>query len=309
MKPALIECVPNLSEGRDATRIQLLIDAVAHVPGAAVLHTTSDADHHRSVITFAGRSDAVAEAAFQLARTARDLIDLTVHRGIHPRLGALDVLPFVPLTGSTINDCIQLAHQVGERIWRELQVPVYFYESAALRPERQRLEEVRRGGFEGMNEALAAADLSRAPDLGNGRLHPSAGAFIVGARPFLIAFNINLHTTDLAIAKDIAQRIRTSSGGFPAVKALGLPLASRDLVQVSMNLTNFEVTPIHVVFNEVMRLASEQGVEVVESELIGLVPRQALEIADAGRLKLENFDATRVVESRLEAVLEQTQLR
>lgn len=283
----------------------MLVAAVARVPGVAVLHTTSDPDHHRSVITFAGAKEAIAEAAFQLARTARELIDLNLHRGVHPRLGALDVLPFVPLEGSSMDDCIQLAHHVGRRIWTELGVPVYFYESAALRPDRQRLEDVRRGGFEGLKEALADADLTRAPDLGDGQLHPSAGAFIVGARPFLIAFNINLQTDDVSIAKEIARRIRTSSGGFPAVKALGLALTSRSLAQVSMNLTNFEVTPLDLVFNEVSRLAASFGVSVLESELIGLMPRRALEQAAAGLLKLAHFESSRVIESHLETVLAQ----
>ncbi len=306
MKQALIECVPNLSEGRDPARIRSLTDAVAGVSGAAVLHVTSDADHHRSVITFAGTEQAVAQAAFELARKAVELIDLNVHQGVHPRAGALDVLPFVPLEGSTIEDCIRLAHAVGERIWHELKVPVYFYEAAALRPGRKRLEEVRRGGFEGIREALLNGDNTRAADLGEDRLHPSAGAVIVGARPFLIAYNINLRTSDIAIAKDIARRIRTSSGGLPAVKALGLALASRQLVQVSMNLTDFETTSPHIVFQEVERLAAERGVEVEESELIGLIPRRALEMAAAGMLKLNGFDSQRVVESRLQTVLTQT---
>ena len=306
MKQALIECVPNLSEGRDPERIRLLTEAVANVAGAALLHVTSDADHHRSVVTFAGTEEAVAQAALELARKAVELIDLNRHTGVHPRLGALDVLPFVPLEGSSLADCVRLAHAVGERIWRELEVPVYFYESAALRPERKRLEEVRRGGFEGIRQALADGDISRTPDLGKAQLHPSAGAIIVGARPFLIAYNINLRTSDVGVAKEIARGIRTSSGGLPAVKALGLALESRRLVQVSMNLTDFETTPVHVVFQEVARLAAAQGVEIQESEFIGLIPRRALEMAAAGLLKLQGFDGQRVVESRLETVLTQT---
>lgn len=300
MSQALIECVPNLSEGRDPERIRMLVDAVASVNEIAVLHQTSDSDHHRSVITFTGPPAAVAEAAVRLAAKAKELVDLNLHQGVHPRLGALDVLPFVPLDGSTIEDCVTLAHTVGVRIWNELAIPVYFYESAAVRPERIRLEEVRRGGFEGILADLAQGHHWRAPDLGDGRLHPTAGAVIVGARPFLIAYNIVLRSTNLALAKDIARRIRTSSGGLPFVKALGLPLASRSLVQVSMNLTDFQVTPIQTVFLEVARLAALAGVEVEESELIGLVPRNALDMATAAVLKIRDFHPNRVVENQLD---------
>ena len=309
MNFSLFECVPNLSEGRDPERVKALVDIVASVPGVVVLHCTSDSDHHRSVITFAGTPTAVSEAAFQLAAAAAVSIDLNSHRGVHPRLGSLDVLPFVPLTGSTMADCVALAHATGARIWNELGVPVYFYESAALRPERQRLEDVRRGGFEGIRQALDAGDRSRAPDLGDRRLHPSAGAVIVGARPFLIAYNINLQTTDLAVAKDIARRIRTSSGGFPCVKALGLPLASRGLVQVSMNLTNFEITPIDAIFAEVSRLAALAGLKIAESELVGLVPRRAMEGFDASAVRLTGFSVDRIVENRLQTALTKTGIR
>lgn len=305
MNRRLIECVPNLSEGRDTKRIQTLVDAVESVPDVVVLHRTSDSDHHRSVITFAGTEGAVSEAAFRLAAKAKETIDLNFHRGVHPRLGALDVLPFVPLEGSTMDDCVRVAHAVGGRIWRELALPIYFYELAALRADRVRLEDVRRGGFENVREALTI-NSARAPDLGDGQLHPTAGAVIVGARPFLIAYNVNLRTDDLSIAKGIARTIRTSSGGLPCVKALGLPLASRGLVQVSMNLTNFEITPVHTVFLEISRLAGEAGVEIVESELIGLIPRRALEDTAAGLLRLDSFEPERVVEARLESALRQT---
>ncbi len=238
------------------------------------------------------------ESAVCAARAARELIDLNRHSGVHPRLGALDVLPFIPLGGASLENCIQLAHQAGERIWAELGIPVYFYEAAALAPHRVKLEDVRRGQFEGLRtEALT--DPAKKPDLGGPALHPTAGAVIVGARKFLIAYNINLGTPDLGIAKAIAKRIRASSGGLPAVKALGVALPSRGLVQVSMNLTDFEQTPLHVVFLEVSRLAGEYGVQVEESELIGLMPRKALEMAAAGLLKLSSFDSDRVVENQL----------
>ncbi len=297
----MIECVPNFSEGRDLTRIDALEHAISSVPGSLVLDRTSDPDHHRSVITFAGESEAVLESAVRAVAKAAELIDLNYHRGVHPRVGALDVLPFVPLAGATLDDCIDIARQAGNRIWNELGVPVYFYEAAATRPDRIRLEDVRRGQFEGLREA-ALVDERKRPDLGGPALHPSAGAVIVGARKILIAYNVNLKTTDLEIAQSIAKRIRASSGGLPAVKALGLPLLSRDLVQVSMNLTDFEQTPVHVAYSEVARLAAAYGVEVEESELIGLLPRKAIEMALTNVLKLSNFDSQSIIENRIETL-------
>jgi len=236
------------------------------------------------------------------ARVAAAAIDLNQHRGVHPRLGALDVLPFVPLADTPIAYCVELAHEAGRRIWNELGVPVYFYEAAAQKPERVRLEDVRRGEFERINESTRS-DPSRRPDIGGPHLHPTAGAVIVGARKFLIAYNINLRTEDVSVAKAIAKSIRTSSGGFPAVKALGLALPTRGLVQVSMNLTDFEQTPLHVVFLEVVRLAAQHEVEVEESELIGLMPRKVIEMTAASFLKLHDFDSDRVIENRIESAL------
>ena len=303
----LFECVPNFSEGRDLKKIIALEAAIAKVPGAFVLHRTSDADHNRTVITFAGEAEAVVEAAVCAAHTARDLIDLRLHQGVHPRLGALDVLPFVPLEGATIAHCVELAHRAGERIWGELNVPVYFYQSAALRPDRIRLEEVRSGEFEGLQKQLLI-DPSKAPDLGTPALHSSAGAVIIGARKILIAYNIVLETGDVQIAKEIARSIRTSNGGLPEVKALGLPLPSRGLVQVSMNLTDFETTPIHTVFEEVARLARSKGVEITDSEIIGLVPRKASELAFAHWLKLSSFGPGNQIETRLDQTLSAAEL-
>jgi glutamate formiminotransferase/glutamate formiminotransferase/formiminotetrahydrofolate cyclodeaminase len=294
----LVECVPNFSEGRDAARVSALESAIASVPGSHVLQRTSDPDHHRSVITFAGEAESVLESALRAAARAAELIDLNHHHGVHPRLGALDVLPFVPLGKTSLADCVALAHRAGERIWRELQIPVYFYEAAALQPDRMLLEEVRRGEFEGLRE-LVLIDETKAPDLGGPGLHPTAGAVIVGARPILIAYNINLETADLALAKNIARAIRASSGGLPSVKALGLPLPSRRQVQVSMNLTDFRITPPHIVFAEVSGLAAAAGVAVAESELIGLIPRQAVEMAFAHFLKLPDFRSESVIENCL----------
>lgn len=236
------------------------------------------------------------------AAKAAELIDLNKQNGVHPRLGALDVLPFVPLSETSLDYCVELAHEAGRRIWEELGIPVYFYEAAAIKPERARLENVRRGEFEGIGEAVKS-DESRRPDVGGPLLHPTSGAVIVGARKFLIAFNINLKTDDVSIAKSIAKSIRTSSGGLPAVKALGLALPSRGLAQVSMNLTDFEQTPVHEVFLEVVRLASQYGVEVEESELIGLMPRKAIEMSAAAFLKLNHFHSDRVIENRIESLL------
>jgi glutamate formiminotransferase len=297
----MVECVPNFSEGRDAQKVSRIVSAIAATPETLVLHQTSDADHNRSVITFAGPPEAVFQSALAAAAAARDLIDLRAQRGAHPRLGALDVLPFVPLDGHTLEDCVQLAHEAGERIWRELRVPVYFYEAAARRPDRRKLEDVRRGEFEALSRESLVNE-AKQPDIGGPGLHPTAGAVIVGARKFLIAFNINLKSNDIRVAREIARRIRTSSGGFPAVKALGLLLESRNMAQVSMNLTDFEQTGLDVVFGEVERLAREQGVEIAESELIGLMPRQALEQAAARMLKIDNFQSRRIVENAVEVM-------
>jgi glutamate formiminotransferase len=298
-----VECVPNFSEGREAAIVDKLEAAIAGVSGAYVLHRTSDADHNRSVITFAGEAEAVLEAALRAAAAAARWIDLTRHEGVHPRVGALDVLPFVPIAGIGLEECAGLAHRAGQRIWHELGVPVYYYQAAALRAERVKLEDVRRGQFEGLREA-ALRDVLKAPDVGGPALHPTAGAVIAGARKVLIAFNINLRTDKVEIARQIARQIRASNGGLACVKALGLPLASRGLVQVSMNLTDFEVTPLPVVFREVERLAAGYGVAVEESELIGLLPGKALETGFAGLLKLPEESALQVIESRLERAVE-----
>jgi glutamate formiminotransferase len=286
----LIECVANFSEGRDAATVRAIEDAIASSAGVLVLRAERDADHNRSVITFAGPPDAVAEGALRGIETAVERIDLRRHQGVHPRMGAADVVPFVPLEGATLEDCVAIARRTGEQVWNRLSVPVYFYEAAALNPDRRQLENCRRGGFE--NPKIA-------PDLGGPGLHLSAGACIIGARKILIAFNINLQTDDVAVARDIARTIRASSGGMPFVKALGLPLAGRGLAQVSMNLTDFEQTPLHEVFDAVRREAAARGVEIASSEIIGLVPKKALEEAAAHYLKCENFESGLVLENRL----------
>ena len=295
----LIECVPNFSEGRDLARVAQIEEAIAAVASVHVLHCTSDPDHNRTVITFAGDRPGVIEASIRGAQKAAQLIDLNQHRGVHPRVGALDVLPFVPLRDARMADCVDIAREAGARIWAELGIPVFFYQAAATRSDRVQLEDVRRGQFEGLREAVLA-DPGKQPDIGGPGLHPTAGAVITGARKLLIAWNINLKSTDLELAKSIARRVRASGGGFPAVKALGLPLESQGMVQVSMNLTDFEQTAVHDVYSEVWRLAAARGVEIASSELIGLIPRAALEAAAAGLLKLSDFHARRVLENCLD---------
>jgi glutamate formiminotransferase/formiminotetrahydrofolate cyclodeaminase len=298
MARRVIECVPNFSEGRDEAKVNALAEAVRSVPGVVLLDQELDADHNRSVLTFAGGPDAVAEAALAAVGKAVELIDLNQHSGVHPRIGAADVVPFVPVEGMTLEDCVRIAERVGNEIWRRWELPVYFYEAAARKPDRVNLENIRRGQFEGLRlEVTSNAD--RAPDVGEARLHPTAGAVVVGARKYLIAYNINLGTPELDIAKKIAKAIRFSSGGFRYVKAMGVPLASRSLAQVSMNLTDFEQTPLHRVFETVRIEAARYGVPVVGSEIVGLIPKKALEMAADYFLRCENFRPNMVLENRL----------
>ena len=297
----LVECVPNFSEGRNEETLRALAAAVTAVPHVALLDQQRDRDHHRSVLTFVGTPEAVAEAAVALARVAAARIDLRQHQGAHPRVGAMDVVPFVPIRGVTMEDCAELARRVGERIGTELGIPVFLYERAASRPERARLENVRRGGLDGLAARMQQA--AWRPDFGPSTLHPSAGAAVVGARPVLIAYNVNLETTDLAVAKTIARKVRQSSGGLPCVKAIGVALPSRRLVQVSMNLTNYEETPLHVAFEAVRREAAQHQVRIAGSEVIGLMPQRALIQAAECFLKLEGFDSGQVLEARMESAL------
>jgi glutamate formiminotransferase len=283
----IVECVPNFSEGRDPVIVSSIAQAVSSVPGTLLLDTSSDPDHNRSVLTFAGDPDAVVDAAVQGVRAAIAKIDMSRHAGVHPRLGAADVVPFVPVAGVSLEQCASFARAAGARIWEELRVPVYFYEAAALRPECKRLENVRK---------LAPGGL--VPDLGEGR-HATAGASVVGARKFLIAWNINLRTTDLSVAREIARRIRESSGGLPAVKSIGLPLASRQQVQVSINLVDFERTALYVVFDAVTHFCEERKIEIAGSELIGMIPEAALESSRGHDLQWENLRPELILENRL----------
>jgi glutamate formiminotransferase/formiminotetrahydrofolate cyclodeaminase len=299
----IVECVPNFSEGRDAAKVAQFVNAARTVPGVVVLNYTMDADHHRSVITYAGEPDAVVEASVRVARRAAELIDLTHHHGQHPRMGALDVLPFVPIKGVTMDDCVQLAWRTGERIARELQIPVYLYERAATRPERADLANVRRGEFETLREEIET-DPDRYPDFGEPRLHPTAGAMAIGARMPLIAYNINLATDDLSIAKRISSAVRGRDGGLRYVKALGFELRERGQVQVSMNLVNHEATPVHRVFEMVRREAERFGVRIAGSEIIGLIPQSALNSCADFYLQMENFSEDLILENRLRTELE-----
>src|SRR5271155_2213994 len=298
----LVECVPNFSEGRVAARVDAIVNAMRAVPGVYLLDRESDEDHNRSVITLAGEPEAIVEAAVRGVGKAAELIDLTRQTGAHPRIGATDVVPFIPIRGVIIDDCVALAKKAGREIWKRYHIPVYFYEAAAQRPERSNLENIRKGQFEGLL-AEVPRNPDRAPDIGEQRLHPTAGATVVGARKFLVAYNINLNTPDLEIAKKIGKNIRFSNGGLRYVKAMGVDLRARNLAQVSINMTDFEQTPLHRVFEMVKREAERYGVSIVGSEIVGLIPKRAIELTADFYLQLENFSPAQVFENRIEASL------
>jgi glutamate formiminotransferase len=293
----IIECIPNVSDGQRPDLIRRLADAVAAVPGVRLLDVQSDATHHRSVLTFVGDREGLTAAVLGLYEGAIEAIDLRTHRGEHPRLGAVDVCPFVPISDVTVEDCAQLAREVGAAVAARFNLPVFLYEDAASRPGRRNLEDIRRGEFEGLAARLAQPDW--APDFGPAVPHPSAGATVIGARMPLIAYNINLATDRVDVAKKIATAVRMSSGGFRFVKAMGIALEDRGIVQVSMNLTNFERTPIFRVFEAVRREAERYGVHVLESEIVGLVPAAALMQTAEFYLQLTGFRADQVLEARL----------
>jgi glutamate formiminotransferase/formiminotetrahydrofolate cyclodeaminase len=296
----LVECVPNFSEGRKPETVERLARAIESVPGAAVLDMHIDADHNRSVITFVADADVVVDAAVKAVALAAELIDLRQHRGEHPRVGATDVLPFVPVRGVTMETCVALAHEAGERIANELHIPVFFYEKAARRSYRTNLEDVRRGGFELLREEISIVE-ERMPDVGRPRVHESAGACIVGARQFLVAYNINLRTDDLSIARRIARAVRGRDGGLRYLKALGFELRSRGMVQVSMNLVDYEKTQLHEAYEMVEREAARYGVAVAGSEIVGLVPQAAIDASAEYFLRIENYSPGVVLENRIEA--------
>ena len=296
----IVECVPNFSEGRRKEVIDQIVEAIAGVPNAHVLDVQSDADHNRSVVTFVGEPEAVEGAAFRGIEKAAELIDMNLHRGEHPRMGAADVVPFVPIKDVTMDDCVAIARRVGERVGRELGIPVYLYEAAATRPERRNLANVRRGEYEGIKAEIATKP-EREPDFGPRRMG-KAGATAIGARPPLIAFNVYLNTDDVEVAKAIARAVRHSSGGLRYVKALGLLVKGR--AQVSMNLTDYRHTPVHRVVEMIRREAEHYGVSVVESELIGLIPSEALVEAAKFYLQLHGLSSHQILENRLAEVIQ-----
>jgi glutamate formiminotransferase len=294
----LVECVPNFSEGRDQAVIEALAEAGRSVPGVTLLDYSSDASHNRSVFTLVGDPEGIAEAAFRLCKLASEKIDLTKHRGEHPRMGATDVIPFIPIKDITAAECVEISRKVASRIWEELQIPSFLYEDSAKNEERRNLAAVRKGQFEGMPEKLKQEEW--APDYGERKIHPTAGITAIGARMPLIAYNINLGTSDLNIAKAIAKAIRSASGGFKYCKALGVMLEERQVAQVSMNLVNYEGTPIYRVFETVRAEAARWGVPIIGSELIGLAPAKALIDCAEYYLQIENFDfGKQVLENHL----------
>lgn len=295
----LVECVPNFSEGRDAAKVDAIVEAMK-IPGIYLLDREMDADHNRCVITLVGDREAIEEAAIRGVGKASELIDLTTHQGAHPRMGAADVVPFIPIDGVTLEDCVAMAKRVGAEIAKRYQIPVYLYEAAASSPERQNLENIRRGQFEGIRDEIAI-NATRKPDFGESRVHPTAGATVVGARKALIAYNVFLNTANVDIAKKIAKAVRFSSGGLRFVKGAGFLV--RGQAQVSMNLTDFEQTPIHRVFETVKREAARYGTTPVSSEIVGLIPKAALEQAAEWFLQVENFDSSLILENRLAAVM------
>jgi glutamate formiminotransferase / 5-formyltetrahydrofolate cyclo-ligase len=294
---AIIESIPNVSEGRRADVIERLVRAVRDTPGARLLDYSSDASHNRSVITLVGGLDAVKSAILSLFDAAVATIDLRIHSGEHPRVGAVDVVPFVPIEGVSMAECVSLAREVGAAVAEKFQIPVYLYEEASNNPLRKNLEDIRRGEYEGLAAKMASPEW--APDFGPSAPHPSAGASVIGARMPLIAYNINLNTDRLDVAKKIAAAIRHSSGGLRYVKAMGVKLEDRNLAQVSINLTNYQKTPMHRVFDLVGREAARYGVSILESEIVGLVPSAALVGAAEHYLQLERFTAEQILENKL----------
>ena len=293
----LVECVPNFSEGINKDVIEKIVDEVRKVEGVKLLDYSSDTDHNRTVVTFIGDPESVKEAAFNLAKKASELIDMRVHKGGHPRMGATDVVPFIPVSEVTMEECVEIAREVGKRIGEELNIPVYLYESAATRPERVNLADVRKGQYEGFFEKIK--DENWKPDFGPCEMNVKSGATAVGARPPLVAFNVNLGTSNFEIADKIAKTVRHIGGGLRYVKAMGVKLEERNIVQVSMNLTNYEKTAIYRAFEMIKMEAQRYGVPVVGSEIVGLVPMKALIDCAEYYLQIENFSMDQILEKRI----------
>lgn len=296
---SLIECVPNFSEGRDKAKVDAIVEAMK-MNGVYILDREMDADHNRCVITLVGDRQPLMDAVLRGVGKAAELIDLTKHQGAHPRIGATDVVPFIPIDGVTLDDCVAMARHVGEQIWKQHKIPIYLYEAAAARPERTNLENIRKGQFEGCRDEIATADW-RIPDFGERCVHATAGATVVGARKFLVAYNVFLNTPDVEIAKKIGKAVRFSGGGLRYVKGMGVKV--RGLAQVSMNLTDTDQTPVARVYEFVKREAARYGVMPLSSEIVGLIPKKALEDAAEWFLQIENFDNSLILENRLSAVM------
>lgn len=294
----IVECVPNFSEGRREDVVKAITDAIGKGERVKILGAEMDASHNRSVVTFVGDPESCAAAAFEAVKKASELIDMNEHVGEHPRIGATDVVPFVPVSGVTTDDCVNLARQLGSRVGEELGIPVYLYEYAATSPERKSLSFIRRGQYEGLKEEIRS-DPERKPDYGPSELHPTAGATVIGAREFLIAYNVYLSTSDKTIAQRIAKAIRESSGGLKHVRALGFYIEERDMAQVSMNLVNFRATPVHKVMEAIEEECTKLGVDIVSSEVVGLIPQEALMDSAIFYLKLKEFDKNQIIENRL----------
>lgn len=294
----LVECVPNFSEGRRPEVLNAIVGEMTAVDGVRLLDSEMDADHNRAVVTIVGEPEAVLEGVFRGVAKASELIDLTKHEGEHPRMGATDVVPFVPVKGMKMDECVELARRLAKRVGEELKIPVFLYESACTRPERQNLAKVRKGQFEGLCEEIGT-NPAKEPDCGPNCIHPTAGATAIGARPFLVAYNINLATKDVSIAKTIAKSIRHSGGGLRHVKAMGFEIKDRGIVQVSINMVNFKGTPLFRAFEMVKSEADRYGVSVIGSEIVGLVPSDALVDCAEFYLRLENFQRDQVLENRL----------
>lgn len=291
----LVECIPNfsLSEARDPSGFQALVETAKSVPGCSLLDAQSDGSHNRTVLTMVGTPEAVLETAFQLTRRAAELIDMNHHTGEHSRMGATDVIPFVPTMHMSVEECVELSRRLGQRVWDELQIPSFLYEDAATRPERRNLAEVRKGQFEGMPEKLLQPDW--APDFGERRIHPTAGIIAIGARKPLVAFNVNLATSDVQVAKKIAHSIRAATGGFQACKAMGFYIEERNQAQVSMNMVDLDKTTLPMVFEQIRAMAERYGTYIVGSEVVGLVPAKALLDCAEHYLRLEGFDCFKQV--------------
>jgi glutamate formiminotransferase len=298
----IVECIPNYSEGRRAEILDQIIAAIQSVPTTVLLDRESDPDHNRSVVTFVAEADRVVEAAIRGSKQAAELIDLNKHKGEHPRMGATDVIPFVPVSSVTMEECVGLARECGQRLWQEVGIPVYLYEKAATRPERENLAAIRKGQFEGIREEIQQ-NPDRRPDFGEQRVHPTAGITAVGARPPLIAYNVNLGTSNIEVANKIARAVRHQNGGLRYVKALGFELKDRGIVQVSMNMVNYQGTPLFRAFELIKREAERFGVPVLGSEIVGLVPQEALNQVADFYLQLEGFNQNQVLEHRLQAAL------